>query len=1566
MIKQFFIFIVFIFLTSYTFAQILLSTDYNNPTNIVINSQCDFETFEYNSFPGNDIEELICDRLYPGVSSYFSFTNSESSEATVKLDFGEERFFGMALYSQQNGELQELKCDVFKNHLGVLKIFANEYLADVEIIVRFWFLDDPILGSVDICVSDEPLYLPPKILSVNATQYTPQQLVQDVLITGCLTASNVTFTGDPSQIGYFSNGIPGLSFADGVIMSTGNVANAPGPNNSGSAGTDFYGPGDASLNSLVGGNTQDAAVLQFDFVPASNVLEFQYVFGSEEYLEYANSDFNDVFAFFLSGGPENYNNVNVALIPGTSTPVSINNVNASSNSQYYIDNQYGPNIEYDGLTVTLTATKPVTQCATYHIKLAIADVTDPSWDSAVFLKANSFVSGESYTVESFNSWTNALSVMRGCSNYIVFSRTDATPLSQPVPVELNITGTAVMGVDYSNIPTSLVIPAGQQSITVYFDAYDVGVATGDVTIILNFENGCPCSAETTQHVITIVDPYQVEGLLSNNGPICIGDDATLHLDITAAEMDYLSIQWGTGETNVNEISVSPTVTTTYSCTIIYPCDTITLQTTVVVVPLPVVNLGDDYTIEALSTNLAAGMAPGNTGFWTVVSGPGAANVTPANNTNATATVSTFGTYTFSWTETSLAPNCVDSDEINITFFHTPTATFEASQTLCYGDNTGITFTGDIVPSMATFQWDFGNGTIISGVNQGPYIVNFATPGNNLVSVTVTEADVSVVNSMNVYVPYPLGANITANDDPCFQSCNGSASVSVSGGTAPYTYSWASTSNSINHLCAGDYALIITDFHGCEFLAQYRINEPSLLTHDTSYVHVNCYDENSGSAIIWGDGGTPPYSYLWSDGFNGGSHVNISAGHYTVTVYDANGCQNFDQFNITQPNLLQVLTSGDFEICENQAVNVVAQEMGGVSPYRFYWDNGDGNGFVEGSQTFTVIPHEDVVYTVYVLDSHNCVSNFATTEVTVSPEYRLNLTVNNNSCYQSCDGSAQLQIQGGLQPLYFSWNSAGPTINELCAGLYTVTITDRIGCRADTMFVVSQPPLLQLSVETHGANCWYSNNGTATAVVIGGTPPYNYVWSNDNRTPNLTAAPGTYYLTVSDDNNCRVYGSSNITAPTPISALVLTNPTICIGGEAFVVGQASGGIQPYYFHWQGTNGEVHEHHQFYTSPLQTTRYDLTVTDSRGCTVDGHYSTVKVNPPIVIENVGNSVNFMCKGDSAYIELDISGGNGGPYLLTNQNGEIVATPMYVKPNQTTDYVFVVRDMCETPADTAKITIVVVPEPEVDFSADIFEACPGQIVSFNTSDTLPNSSYFWNFGDQVFAFVKNPTHQYSQEGLYNVSLEIKDQFGCVGKLQKPKYVKIFPKPYANFSASPQIAGILNPIISFENHSEKALNYFWYYGDGDSTINFTNPQHHYRNIGEFEVILIAENEFECTDTAIRTILIHDEYAIYAPSAFTPNGDGVNDCFRICGNGIDSNSFLLKIYDRWGELIFSTEDYDASANCDSCGKGAWDGTKGSRIKGDKYLPNGVYYWYLWFKDYDSIGHEYSGNIQLIR
>jgi len=241
-------------------------------------------------------------------------------------------------------------------------------------------------------------------LTVDST-YSPTLLVQ-TLLGGGITTSNISYTGDTIHAsGFFNESGGSFGITSGIMLTTGTVSNAPGPNTFYSAGIDNLMPGDQLLNLYTNGidTTQDATVLEFDFTCISDSVEFNYVFSSEEYNEFVNLGFSDLFGFFISG-PGIVGSQNMAVVPSTTTPVAIDNINNGNypggtvsagpcmNCQYYVDNTVGTVMEYDGYTTVLTAKAGVIPCETYHLKLVIGDVGDGIYDSNVFLEGGSFKS----------------------------------------------------------------------------------------------------------------------------------------------------------------------------------------------------------------------------------------------------------------------------------------------------------------------------------------------------------------------------------------------------------------------------------------------------------------------------------------------------------------------------------------------------------------------------------------------------------------------------------------------------------------------------------------------------------------------------------------------------------------------------------------------------------------------------------------------------------------------------------------------------------------------------------------------------------------------------------------------------------------------------------------------------------------------------------------------------------------------------------------------------------------------------------------------------------------------
>lgn len=466
---------------------------------------------------------------------------------------------------------------------------------------------------------------------VTSTAQSPAALVQNVLLGSGVTVSNITFSGQPVAIGYFDGTNTNIGLDEGVIITTGTVLNQGsdgphGPNNRQDAGIDHGGPGYPLLSNLIGGTvTNDAAVLEFDFVPYSNSVEFNYVFGSEEYEEYVGSQFNDVFAFYIIG-PGYPQPTNIALLPNNQ-PVAINNIHnavtnqfgtfGAANAQYYVDNSNGTTIQYDGFTQVLTAEADVQCGQQYRLIICIADAFDGIYDSGIFLEANSLSSDTpievSYTVT--QELFGAPNIMgEGCVSATVTLDRDPAQSASTMTIPINLSGTAIEGVDYSNVPNSVTFPAGQSSVSFTIDALADGLTEGQESIIIEFPIVDPCGNVNPiilELAINDIEPVDVtiQGGVMN----CPGDPVTLTAVPSGGAAPY-TFDWSTGETT-ESITVTPTTTTAYSVTVEDAClgDQASATFEVVVPVLPPLVLNETADITEICPYVPATLAANASG-----------------------------------------------------------------------------------------------------------------------------------------------------------------------------------------------------------------------------------------------------------------------------------------------------------------------------------------------------------------------------------------------------------------------------------------------------------------------------------------------------------------------------------------------------------------------------------------------------------------------------------------------------------------------------------------------------------------------------------------------------------------------------------------------------------------------------------------------------------------------------------------------------------------------------------------------------------------------------------------
>jgi large repetitive protein len=540
-------------------------------------------------------------------------------------------------------------------------------------------------------------------------------------------------------------------------------------------------------------------------------------------------------------------------------------------------------------------------------------------------------------------------------------------------------------------------------------------------------------------------------------------------------------------------------------------------------------------------------------------------------------------------------------------------------------------------------------------------------GNN--SVTVTDANGCeailniIINNAN---GFGVAANITQNIS-CNAVCDASASLNPTAGNAPYSFIWqnGNTNSVINGLCAGNYRATVTDANGCPFVSVVSISEPAVLALNIAQLNpVSCVGVANGQAVAVGAGGTIPYRFVWSNGETVATATALSAGLQTVTITDANSCQNSSQVSITQGAGISVsIQNITNSACASMGCtgSALANAAGGVAPYRFVWSNGNST-----NNPNNLCPNFN---TVTVTDANGCTATASANIPSNSNLSISNINVLDISCAGLCNGVASVSATGGntTQPYRFSWSNGltNANITSLCAGQYQVTVSDVNNCSAAANVTITEPSFLSITLSSTDAICAGANSGTASVIATGGNPAYTYRWdnSNVNQTANNLAA-GLHTVTVTDANNCKISGSVTITQPASlsISTLITSNyngsQISCASsnnGTATVT--AVGGTGAFSYLW--INGQTTAN----ITGLQASNYPVTATDASGCRIS---STISVTPPAIL-NIStaitsnyNGFNISCfNSNNGTATATATGGTGAyTYLWSGgQNGSNAA---------------------------------------------------------------------------------------------------------------------------------------------------------------------------------------------------------------------------------------------------------------------------------------------------------------------
>lgn len=770
---------------------------------------------------------------------------------------------------------------------------------------------------------------------------TATHLVNNVLMGDGVVGYNITSYGAGFQRGFFDNGLAAIGIDSGLVMTSGSVANIPIASGLGASTMIPFAPnqgaGDVdllavaqSVPGLIGqafsvNSTQDACIIEFDFVPLSDTVEFNYVFGSEEYLTWINTQYNDVFGFFLSGpginGTFTNNAINVASVPNTTPPlpITISTIHPGLNGIYYNAGNVG--IAYNGYTDVMTAVLNVQACDTFHMKLGVADGTDKILDTGVFLEGGSFTA-VGIVVEpspSYNPYGNDTALYEGCGDVtIYFTRNDSVLAADSLSYE--VWGAATMSQfnttngDYSHIVNSAGLPCIWNPVTQHWECelyFGLGVETDSIAFDVFYDN------------IT-------EGIES----------------LIIAITDSVELGCHSGDTIILNILDQPDL---------------------------VINAFGNTTIDCaddsvmIGVNVNSGLPP-FTYEWDNGHDDSTMNVLPPFTTSYVVTV------------TDACGQQQETDFVNISVFNVPWSSvkFGNNQTISCIDppvqmGVGVVFNDGIWHGDISYLWSTGSTDSVISV--------YSTVDTSY-AITITRncTGEQVVHSFNLYT-YNDPVILETRDVPeSFFDCPGDTTtikVSTTGGYVPYTFTWSTGSvdstTLVGPLLTTTYTVTVNDVCGLvDYIDTVRVEMPvadplEILNIKNDTVPCENVYVTFGPAFPRGGFG---WGYLFSwDNFQttDDTYKQILFETDTFTIWLTDGCRT-DTFSmdvygvVAEKNDLGLSVSNDTLICFGDEIIIKATASEGVEDYVYEWNNGARNPHV------LVKPTEPTTYNVRVTDA----------------------------------------------------------------------------------------------------------------------------------------------------------------------------------------------------------------------------------------------------------------------------------------------------------------------------------------------------------------------------------------------------------------------------------------------------------------------------------------------------------------------------------------------------------------------------------------------------------------------